>query len=144
MNAEAIHIQGDKWRVFLWIIAWSWFGIVCAQIFLFHKPFVDAILIMLGFTIGAALITLTSSSILRKHDIIITSNHIEGPTRNGLFIKRHSILLKDVDFSKCKTPSMLGRGYITSSSGSIIYLASIYYDRHKAERILTEIKTRLT
>lgn len=113
-----------------------------AHTMIIRKPVVDVVPLLIGWTVGMLLIT--RFPLFRKQDIIISPDHVEGPQRQGIFIRRKNVLLSDVDLSTSRLPSITKSGYLLIKDGSKIILAGFYFDRTQGKNIFREIENRLT
>jgi hypothetical protein len=141
MNADQIRISGSSWRYMIVILLASYAGIILANSFIMREPIEHCLPALIGATIGLLLVL--NYPILRKFDIAISSDHVEGPIRSGLLTRRHTVPLHDIDISGSKTPTLTRNGYIKSHNSQRIILMGLYFSASQGNAIFEEIKKRL-
>ncbi|MGA2514933.1 MAG: hypothetical protein ABSG44_00115 [Thermodesulfobacteriota bacterium] len=142
MNADQIRIPGSRWRFIIVMTLTSYAGIIFIHLLVIHKPIADCLPALIG--IAMATLLAIKSPILRKYDIVISSDYVEGPIRSGLLSRRHAVPLHHIDISGSKTPSLTRNGYIRTQNNQRIFLLALYFSPSQGNAIFEEIERRLS
>jgi len=119
-------------------------GAISYWLFITHKDFSWFLKYMGLWTSFGLIYGIFLMMISHVHDIVLTSDELQGPEHYSGGWRKVSVPLASVDLSKSKKRGSFWRsGFIATSDGHKISLDSSYLGRKQVDKIFKELEQRL-